>query len=173
MNRDNDLFLNSRQIDRIARRYPTPFHIYDEQGIRDSARRLNNAFSWAPEFKNYFAVKACPNPSIVNILRQEGCGADCSSAPELTIARRAGIKEENIMFTSNNTPASEFRRAFKQGAILNLDDITHIPFLIASAGAPEVISFRYNPGPLRETAEGNVIGKPEEAKYGLTKDQLF
>jgi len=159
------------QIQDIIKRYPTPFHIYDEQAIRENARKLTEAFSWVPGFKEYFAVKATPNPYLLSILREEGFGADCSSLPELILAERSGITGENVMFTSNNTPAEEFRKAMEMGAIINLDDITHIPFLEECAGVPELICFRYNPGPLKQ---GNaIIGKPEEAKYGLTRQQLF
>ena len=162
------------QIEEIAGQFPTPFHIYDEQGIRDSARRLKGAFEWVPGrgFQNFFAVKALPNPYILRVLQEEGMGADCSSMPELMLAERVGILGENIMFTSNDTPAQEFRKARELGAIINLDDISHISHLErATGGFPDLICFRYNLGPLRE---GNVIiGKPEEAKYGLTKDQLF
>jgi len=175
MNNDNDLFFDKEKIETIAKTYPTPFHIYSEKLIRENARKLNNAFLWAPKFKNYFAVKACPNPSILNILREEGMGADCISTPEMMIADKAGINGENIMVTSNDTPASEFVRAFELGAIINLDDITHIPFLenVLGGKLPKIICFRYNPGPFRSTDPSNVIGKPEDAKYGLTKEQLF
>lgn len=173
MNKDRDLFFTKADIERIKMAQPTPFHLFDESGIRDNARRLNAAFSWAPGFKNYFAVKAAPNPSLVDILRQEGGGADCSSLPELVIAERVGIRGDGIMFTSNNTPVKDIIKASALGATINLDDISMIPFLERHVGIPEVICFRYNPGPLRQTAEGNVIGKPEESKYGLTKAQLF
>lgn len=173
MNKHKDIFFTEEQIKQIQKDHPTPFHIYDEKGIRENARKLNDAFYWVPGFRNHFAVKACPNPYIVDILRQEGNGVDCSSLPELLIAEKLGMKGEEIMLTSNNTSANEYKKAFKLGAIINLDDITHIPFLEKSAGIPELICFRYNPGPLRKTAEGNVIGRPEEAKYGLTKEQLF
>lgn len=160
-----------KQIDEITAIYPTPFHIYDEKGIRDNAKKLIKAFSWAPGFKEYFAVKANPNPYLVKLLSEEGFGADCSSLPELVIAEKAGITGENIMLTSNNTPADEFIYARKLGATLNLDDISHIDYVEKHAGLPEIISFRYNPGPLKG---GNaIIGIPEEAKYGLTRDQLF
>ncbi len=173
MNSDNDLFFNKKQIERIIKDYPTPFHIYDEKGIRENAKRLYKTFLWAPGFKNYFAVKACPNPYIMAMLKQEGCGADCSSLPELLLAEKIGLRGEEIMFTSNDTPAIEFKKAFKLGAIINLDDITHIQFLEASAGIPKIICFRYNPGPLRKTKDENVIGNPEVSKYGLTRAQLF
>lgn len=162
---------DKKKIDEIIKIHPTPFHVYDEKGIRENARRLTKAFSWAPEFREYFAVKANPNPYIVKIMREEGFGADCSSLPELMLAEKAGIKGEMIMLTSNDTPASEFEYAKKLGAILNLDDITHIDFVDQNVGLPEVISFRYNPGPLK--GGNSIIGVPEEAKYGLTREQLF
>ena len=172
-NSDSDLFFDQKEIKEITKKYPTPFHIYNEKGIRENSRRLYKAFKWSKGFKNYFAVKACPNPYIVRILKEEGCGTDCSSLPELLISQKIGVLGENIMFTSNDTPPNEYGKAFELGAIINLDDITHIPFLEKSAGIPELISFRYNPGPLRKTKEENVIGNPEQSKYGLTKDQLF
>lgn len=160
-------------IERIVGKYPTPFHIYDEKGIRENAKRFYQAFVWAPGFKNYFAVKACPNPYILKILKTEGMGVDCSSLPELILAEKVGIRGENIMFTSNDTPAKEFQKAKQLGSIINLDDISHIPFLEQAAGIPEVICLRYNPGPLRKKGINAIIGKPQEAKYGLTKLQLF
>ncbi|MCA1927664.1 MAG: diaminopimelate decarboxylase [Calditerrivibrio sp.] len=160
------------QIEKIVEKYPTPFHIYDEKGIRDNARNLVKAFSWYKGFKEYFAVKACPNPYIMKILKEEGFGSDCSSLPELILSEKVGIIGENIMFTSNETPAYEYKKAMELGAIINLDDITHIQYIEDNLGKlPDLLSFRYNPGPLRE---GNtIIGKPEEAKYGFTKEQLF
>src|SRR5690554_1390515 len=162
----------SSKIDQIIRKYPTPFHIYDERGIRENARNLIDAFSWVDGFKEYFAVKAAPNPYLMKILKQEGFGADCSSLPELLLADKCGISGENIMFTSNDTPSGEFKKAFELGAIINLDDISHIPYLENHIGTiPELICARYNPGPLRS---GNaIIGEPQEAKYGFTRDQLF
>jgi diaminopimelate decarboxylase len=155
----------------LAATYPTPFHIYDEQAIRENARAFMQAFSWVPGFKNYFAVKACPNPSILKILKEEGFGSDCSSLPELVLSQQAGIVGEDIMFTSNDTPDEEFAAAFDMGAVINLDDITHIDSLVRSAKMPELISFRYNPGPDRT---GNaIIGNPVEAKYGVTTAQLI
>ncbi len=166
-------FFTKQQIEKIIEKYPTPFIIYDEKGIREIARRLNKAFDWveAGGFKNYFAVKACPNPYILEILKQEGFGADCSSGPELILSEKVGIVGENIMFSSNDTPAEEYIFARKIGAIINLDDITHISFLEKHAGIPDLICFRYNPGPLREGSE--IIGNPKDAKYGLTTDQIF
>ena len=161
-----------QQIEKIIKDYPTPFHIYDEKGIRQTAKELYQAFSWVPHgFKNYYAVKACPNPHILKILKDEGMGADCSSLAELILAEKAGITSKEIMLTSNDTPAEEFIKARELEAIINLDDITHIPYLEKHAGLPEIISFRYNPGPLRQG--NNIIGNPVEAKYGLTKDQIF
>jgi len=168
---EKTLPFTKEQIEELTREYPTPFYIYDEIGIRNTARQLYNAFSWVPDFKNYFAVKALPNPEILRLLKEEGMGADCSSLPELILSEMAGITGENIMFTSNDTPGEEFRKARELGAIINLDDITHIDFLEKEAGMPEILCFRYNPGPLRE---GNkIIGNPVEAKYGLTTEQIF
>ncbi|MCP4135433.1 MAG: diaminopimelate decarboxylase [bacterium] len=162
---------SKEQIEAIIKKFPTPFHIYDEKAIRENARRLVKAFSWAPDFKEFFAVKACPNPYLMKILKEEGFGSDCSSLAELCLAEKVGVAGENIFFSSNDTPAEEYVKARELNAIINLDDISHIPFLEKHAGLPEVISFRFNPGPLRE---GNVIiGAPEHAKYGFTRDQLF
>jgi diaminopimelate decarboxylase len=159
------------ELEKIAERYPTPFHIYDERGIVENARRIKAAFSVFPDYKEHFAVKALPNPYILKILAAEGFGADCSSYTELLLAEMAGIKGENVMFTSNETPAAEYKAAQKLGAVINLDDITHIEFLEKYAGLPELVSLRYNPGPLKE---GNVIiGRPEEAKFGLTREQII
>jgi diaminopimelate decarboxylase len=156
----------------IIRHYPTPFYLYDERGIRQNARRLNAVFGWCDGFKEYFAVKATPNPYILKIAKEEGFGADCSSLAELELAERVGITGENIMFTSNDTPVAEYIRANALGAIINLDDITHLRSVEECAGGlPELICFRYNPGSLRG---GNaIIGEPEQAKYGLTLPQLF
>ncbi len=159
------------QVEAWSGRYPTPFHIYDEAGIRDNARRLKAAFAWNPGFREYFAVKATPNPYLLKLLKAEGFGADCSSGPELSLAAAVGIVGEQIMFTSNDTPAAEYRQARGLGAIVNLDDITHIDYLKAHAGMPESICFRYNPGRLK--AGNAIIGHPEEAKYGFTREQLF
>ena len=160
------------ELETIIQKYPTPFHIYDEQGIRDNARNLMEAFSWAPGFKEYFAVKATPNPYILKILQEEGIGADCSSLAELILAKQAGIVGENIMFSSNATPAEEYQAAQDLGAIINLDDITHIDYLEKHVGIPEIISFRYNPGPLLQGGN-DIIGFPEDAKYGLTRAQIM
>lgn len=164
--------LSKAQLEKLTETYETPFYLYDEKAIRENMRRFTKAFSIFPAFKEYFAVKACPNPYIMKILKSEGCGADCSSLPELILAENARMLGEEVMFTSNETPAKEYVYANLKGNIINLDDITHIDFLENALGAlPELISFRYNPGPLKE---GNaLIGKPEEAKYGLTREQIF
>jgi diaminopimelate decarboxylase len=155
----------------IAADHPTPFYLYDEAGIRGAARGLQAAFAWAPAFCEFFAVKATPNPHILRLLADEGCGADCSSLPELVLAERAGIAGERVLLTANNTPAEEFAAARRLGALINLDDVGHLPYLARHAGVPAFLSFRYNPGPLRE---GNaIIGRPEEAKFGVTREQLF
>lgn len=160
------------QIEKIVATHPTPFHLYDERAIRESARRLLKAFVWAPGFREFFAVKACPNPHILKILKEEGFGADCSSMAELVMAERVGITGEGIFFSSNDTPAEEFRKANALGAIVNLDDLTHVDFLHKQGGGmPELVCLRYNPGPLKG---GNaIIGHPEEAKYGFMREQLF
>ena len=163
--------LSEAQLREVIKQFPTPFHIYDEAAIRQNVRNLISAFSWAPAFKEYFAVKATPNPTLLKVLKEEGVGADCSSLAELILAERSGIVGEEIMFSSNDTPAEDFIKARQLGAIINLDDISHIDFLEKQAGIPDVISFRYNPGPLM--ASGNtIIGFPEDAKYGLTRQQI-
>lgn len=163
--------LNKDQLQEIIKKYPTPFHIYDEQAIRQNIRNLQKAFAWAPHFREQFAVKALPNPRIIEILHEEGAGTDCSSLPELLLSDISGVKGEEIILTSNDTPANEFQKAIKLGAIINLDDISHLDFLEKNAGLPKILCFRYNPGDL---VEGNdIIGKPTEAKYGLTHDQLI
>ena len=163
--------ISAQRLEEIIREYPTPFHIYDEAAIRANLRRLFKAFFWAPSFREHFAVKATPNPYILRLLAEEGAGADCSSLAELCLAEMAGIRGEKIMLTSNDTPADEFQKARALGAVINLDDISHINYLEKHAGFPDCLSFRYNPG---ACVEGNdIIGQPEEAKYGLTRDQLF
>ena len=163
---------DDKLINRLEERTPTPFHIYDARGIAANVRRLNAAFAWNGGFKNFFAVKALPNPAILKLLKDEGCGADCSSMAELALAERAGIRGEEIIFSSNNTPDAEFKMAFETGAIINLDDISHIAAVERACGRlPETICCRYNPGAAKK---GNaIIGSPEEAKYGFTKAQLF
>ena len=159
------------EMEKITETYPTPFHIYDKKAIVDNIHRLQNAFSWAPEFKEYFAVKATPNPSLLKIFKEEGLGADCSSLPELILSEQVGMTGEDIMFSSNNTPMAEYDYAIKLGAILNLDDISHIEYVERKHQLPKTICFRYNPGPLRDGNE--LIGKPEEAKIRPHQDQII
>ena len=159
------------EIEKIIETHPTPFHLYDERGIRENARRFLRAFSWTPDFKEYFAVKACPNPKILKLLGEMGFGTDCSSLAELALSERIGITGEKIMFSSNDTPPDEFRKARELGAIINLDDISHVDYLKRHAGIPEVISIRYNPGPRR--TGNDIIGNPVESKYGFTHEQVF
>jgi diaminopimelate decarboxylase len=166
-----DLPFTKEKILEIMKKYPTPFHIYDEKAIMENARKMKAAFGKVPGFKEFFAIKALPNPFILKLLKKEGFGMDCSSLPELILAEKVGLIGEDIMFSSNDTPFEEFIRAREIGAYINLDDISHVDYLEKYAGLPKVICFRYNPGPLKG---GNIlIGKPEEAKYGLTRDQLF
>ena len=164
-------FVSSEKLRDIVKDYRTPFHLYDEAGIRRRARALNAAFAWNKGFKEYFAVKATPNPFILRILREEGCGVDCASETELMLAQACGFRGEEIMFSSNVTPAAEYVRARAQGAIINLDDLTHVDFLKDCAGIPETICCRYNPG--GEFAIGNrIMDQPRDAKYGFTRAQL-
>ncbi len=159
------------QIQEIIANNPTPFHIYDEKAMIENAQKFKAAFAWNKGFKEFFAVKANPNPYIIKLLAGEGFGCDCSSYPELLLAEKTGVTGENIMFTSNNTAAYEFQKARELGAVINLDDISHIEYLEEKAGLPDLLSFRFNPGALKE---GNaIIGHPEEAKYGFTEAQLF
>lgn len=163
--------LSTEKLHEVIQKFPTPFHIYEEKAIRENIRALQAAFAWAPAFHEQFAVKALPNPRIVQILHEEGAGTDCSSLAELLISEAAGLKGEEILLTSNDTPADEFQKAVELGAIINLDDITHLDFLEEHAGLPQVLCFRYNPG---DEVEGNdIIGQPTEAKYGLTHDQML
>ncbi|NLW78453.1 MAG: diaminopimelate decarboxylase [Ruminococcaceae bacterium] len=165
-------FVTAKQLESIIAQYPTPFHIYDEKGIRATARSLLAAFKWNPGFKEYFAVKATPNPAILKILKQEGCGVDCSSLTELMLAEACGFEGHEIMFSSNATPAEEYRYAAQLGAIINLDDITHIDFLEQAAGAiPQTICCRYNPGG-DFTIHNQIMDSPKDAKYGMTREQL-
>lgn len=162
---------SKEQIQTITAEFPTPFHIYDAEGIRENVRRLKRAFSWNPGFREYFAVKALPNPVIMKLLAQEGCGMDCASLTELMLSDACGITGHDIMFSSNDTPAEEFELAAKMGVFINLDDITHIDFLKEHGGIPETICCRYNPG--GEFMLGNTImGNPGDAKYGFTREQL-
>ncbi|MCD8068156.1 MAG: diaminopimelate decarboxylase [Lachnospiraceae bacterium] len=166
-------FVTKEQIEEIMKTYPTPFHIYDEKGIRENARKLKEAFAWNPGYKEYFAVKATPNPYIIDVLRDFGCGTDCSSLTELMLSHALGMKGEDIMFSSNDTPAEEFEYAAKIGAIINLDDFTHIDFLEKTIGRiPETISCRYNPGGYFSIAN-NIMDNPGDAKYGFTTEQMF
>ena len=165
-------FVTLDEVKEIVKTYPTPFHIYDEKGIRENARNLKKAFSWNKGFKEYFAVKATPNPYILNLLKDEGCGTDCSSLTELMMSEACGITGENIMFSSNVTPAEEYVKARELGAIINLDDITHIDFLKECAGIPEKISCRYNPGGVFKVSN-DIMDNPGDAKYGMTKAQMF
>lgn len=165
-------FVTLEQLKEIARIYPTPFHIYDEKGIRENARNLKKAFSWNKGFKEYFAVKATPNPFIINILKEEGCGVDCSSLTELMLSEALGYSGEEIMFSSNVTPTEEYQKASGLNAIINLDDFTHIDFLEKTTGIPETICCRYNPGGVFITANG-IMDNPGDAKYGFTKEQLI
>jgi len=170
---DKTLPFSESQLKAIASKVPTPFHLYDEAGIRQNARRFAAAFSWVPGgFRNHFAVKALPNPHIMSLLKDEGMGADCSSLGELLLCEAVGIRGEAIVFTSNDTPAVEYQKAAELGATINLDDLSHIDYLEKALGRlPDLLSFRYNPGPLK--AGNAIIGKPEEAKYGFTRGQLF
>ena len=165
-------FVSYEKLLEIAERYPTPFHLYDEAGIRQTARALRAAFAWNAGFREYYAVKACPNPFILQILKEEGCGADCASLTELMLAEAVGMTGSDIMFSSNETPAEEYEYARRLDAIINLDDITHIDFLARHGGIPEQVCLRYNPG--GEFRVGNAImGQPSEAKYGMTREQIF
>ena len=166
-------FVTKEQIEEIVKTIPTPFHIYDEKGIRENAQKLKDAFAWNKGFKEFFAVKATPNPFLIDILRDYGCGCDCSSLTELMLSHAMGVKGEDIMFSSNDTPAEEFVYANEIGATINLDDITHIDFLEKAIGKiPESISCRYNPGGYF-TISNSIMDNPGDAKYGMTTEQLF
>ena len=164
-------FITKEQAEELKKQYPTPFHLYDEKAIRENARKVKEAFSWNKGFKEYFAVKATPNPTILQILKEEGCGTDCSSYTELLMSEAVGITGSDIMFSSNVTPAEDFVLARKLGATINLDDFTHIDFLEKVAGIPETISCRYNPGGLFQI-NNDIMDTPGEAKYGFTREQL-
>ena len=164
-------FITKQQAEEISKKYPTPFYLYDEKGIRENARAVQEAFSWNKGFKEYFAVKATPNPALIQILREYGCGCDCSSLTELMLSKAMGLPGSDIMFSSNDTPAEEYAYADKIGAIINLDDITHIDFLEKVADIPDTVSCRYNPGGHFAIAN-NIMDNPGDAKYGMTREQM-
>ena len=166
-------FITKSQAEEIAEKYPTPFHIYDEKGIRENAKAVKDAFSWNPGFREYFAVKATPNPYLMQILKEYGCGADCSSMTELMLSEAIGLKGEQVMFSSNDTPAEEYTYANEMGAIINLDDITHIDFCEKACGGklPETMSCRYNPGGVFRMSNG-IMDNPGDSKYGMMPDQM-
>ena len=170
---DKKAFVTKEMIEDIVKTYPTPFHIYDEKGIRENARALKEAFSWNPGYKEFFAVKATPNPFLIRILQEYGCGCDCSSYTELMLSDAVGVKGEDIMFSSNDTPAEDFVLAAKIGATINLDDITHIDFLERTLGyLPKTLSCRYNPGGYFSLGT-DIMDNPGDAKYGFTTEQMF
>lgn len=166
-------FVTKERLDEITAKFPTPYHLYDEKGIRDNAKAVKEAFAWNKGYREYFAVKACPNPTLIQIMKEYGCGCDCSSMTELMLSKAMGCKGADIMFSSNATPAEEYQYAAKLGAIINLDDITHIDFLEKAIGyIPETISCRYNPGGLFKISN-DIMDNPGDAKYGMTTEQLF
>ena len=166
-------FVSKSQLEALTKRYPTPFHLYDEAGIRRNVEAVRKAFAWNPGFREYFAVKANPNPTLIGILKEYGCGVDCSSDTELMIANVLGLHGHDIMFSSNDTPAEDFRLARELGAIVNFDDISHIPFFEEVAGPiPDTVSCRFNPGGLFQLANG-IMDNPGDSKYGMTTEQLF
>lgn len=167
-----ETFVTKEQLEEIVKKYPTPFHLYDEKGIRENVKALKEAFSWNKGYKEYFAIKATPNPFLVNILQEYGCGCDCSSETELMLAKAIGATGDDIMFSSNDTPMEEFQYAQKLNAIINLDDITHIEFLEKAIGTlPKKISCRYNPGGLFKISN-DIMDNPGDAKYGMTTEQI-
>ena len=166
-------FVDKETLEHIVEQFPTPFHLYDEAGIRRNMQEVRDAFAWNPGFKEYFAVKANPNPALISILNEYGCGCDCSSYTELMIARSLGITGHDIMFSSNDTPAADFELADKLGAIVNFDDISHIEFFERVAGPiPKTVSCRFNPGGLFQLSNG-IMDNPGDSKYGMTTEQLF
>lgn len=166
-------FVTNQQIQELVKEFPTPFHLYDEKGIRENAKRLKKAFSWNKGYKEYFAVKATPNPFLIKILREYGCGCDCSSMTELMLSDAIGVTGHDIMFSSNDTPVEEFQKADELGAIINLDDITHVEIVEKVLGKlPKTMSCRYNPGGVFKICNG-IMDNPGEAKYGMTTEQIF
>ena len=165
-------FVTKEQVEEIVKTYPTPFHIYDEKAIRENARKMKEAFSWNKGFREYFAVKATPNPFIMKILKEEGCGVDCSSLTELMLSEACGFSGSDIMFSSNVTPAEEYKKAKELNAYINLDDITHIDFLEKEAGIPETICCRFNPGGVFKMGT-DIMDNPGDAKYGMSKEQMI
>ena len=164
-------FITLEQAKGIIRDIPTPFHLYDEKGIRENARRLNQAFSWNKGFKEYFAVKATPNPYLMKILKEEGCGVDCSSYTELMLSQACGFTGTEIMFSSNVTPAEDMQKAFEMGAYINLDDLTHVEFLEQVAGLPETVCCRFNPGGVFSMGN-DIMDNPGDSKYGMSEEQM-
>lgn len=164
-------FVTLEQVKEITRQYPTPFHLYDEKGIRENARKLKEAFAWNKGFREYFAVKATPNPHLMQILKEEGCGMDCSSYTELYLAGKVGFRGEDIMFSSNVTPEEDYKLASDMDVIINFDDITHLPFYEKIAPFKETMSCRYNPGG-NFAIHNQIMDTPNESKYGMTKDQM-
>lgn len=164
-------FVTLEQLEEIVKDYPTPFHLYDEAGIRENARKVKEAFAWNPGFKEYFAVKATPNPRILEILKEYGCGTDCSSATELMMSDAAGFSGQEIMFSSNDTPVQDMQKAYALGAYINLDDLTHVDFLNQVAGIPKTVCCRYNPGGVFDLGNG-IMDNPGDAKYGMSEDQM-
>lgn len=165
-------FVTKEQVEDIVKSFPTPFHLYDEKGIRENVKRLREAFSWNKGYREYFAVKATPNPFLINILKEYGCGVDCSSYTELMMAEALGFSGDGIMFSSNDTPREDFEYAAKLNATINLDDFTHIDYLEGICGIPETISCRFNPGGFFQIAN-DIMDNPGDSKYGMTKDQLI
>ena len=166
-------FVANQQIQELVKEFPTPFHLYDEKGIRENVKKLKEAFSWNKGYKEYFAVKATPNPFLINILREYGCGCDCSSMTELMLSEAIGATGHDIMFSSNDTPVEEFKKAAELGAIINLDDITHVEIVEKALGKlPKTMSCRYNPGGIFKISN-DIMDNPGDAKYGMTTEQIF